>query len=84
MVRPRASARPWLLPPVNPRLSWLATSRTVGNSAAIIAALPSEEALSTTITSASRGSDARHARNSSRTFQLTTTIDNPVKSAMRG
>jgi len=59
-------------------------SRTVGNSAATIAALPSEEALSTTITSAARGSAARHARNNSRTFQLTTTIDNSVRSAMRG
>jgi len=51
-VRPLLTTRPWLFPRVNPMFSSFANRVTQGKPAAMALALPSVEALSTTITSA--------------------------------
>src|SRR5262245_5094053 len=80
---PCDSAYAWLLPRANPSLPGLATRRTrasAPNSARTMSALPSDEALSTTIVSARIPStdcsaDLRQSRSRSRVFHETTRIE---------
>ena len=77
---PRAACMPWLLAAPKPRLVALAISCTCGYAARSRSGVPSDEALSTTITSAqpptSAGrSESRQSRSRSRTFQPTMITD---------
>src|SRR4051794_11076783 len=78
MCRPRARAIPWLQARAKPRLVELGMSRADGKALRIISAEPSDDALSTTITSkfteVNRSRELTHASSASREFQLTITM----------
>jgi hypothetical protein len=75
----RAARRPVLTPPAKPRLRGLRSTRTSGYAASTASALPSAEALSTTITSPAAPRSGRKLASASssnvRVFHETITIE---------